>query len=935
MSVCPDTTETECGCCTGILQEVPELIVNAPALPAISYRAGRYATFNASMLASLSQSAYEPLSLLRTRDPGDFTIALLDSWAVVLDILTFYQERFANEAFLRTAVDRRSVFELSRLIGYVPSPGVAATGTLTFTLSDAPGSPDNVLIPAGTRVQSVPGPGQKPQVFETSADITAKISYNALPVRTNIPWRLASGDTSTWIQGTAGNVNIGDMLLFVSATDGSPSPTGPADCHPVTAVSLDSNNGMTRISWDAPLSSTVFSGTTLTATQVCLYVFRKKAALYGVQAPDPATLPGGAVGSGIKGAPATAGNDWAYANYVSGSGQLNLDALYTGLAPAGNVPSFALLTGSNASAAFFRVTAADESNPRSYALSLKSTRLGLDWGQMLSDTSVTSLDTALSGFESDTRNVAVYVQSVQLPLASPPLLQWSGNPGGLMLQSGMLAPVGGNHVEVVGGQQIARGQPIGIRGKRVRLSVATGAGASFTPAGSSGSLEVADNQVFLLDTFPPTTEQTSGGTLTAWSVLTLSGIAGELAVDPTNVVLMPADKDDPATSEAAHVTTMSVDGDITTINLGGALGRLYDSRTTTVNANAVEASNGETVQELLGSGDATHPALTFTLKQAPLTYISSTGTNGTQSTLQVWVNNLRWREVPNLLSAGPADRVFVTRTNPSGYTVVQFGDGIHGSRTPTGQMNIRAVYRKGIGSAGMVAAGQLSQPLDRPQGLRAAINPSAASGGADPATADAARASAPLPTMTIGRVVSLEDYADYALNFGGIAKASASWTFFGGARGVFLTVAGAGGATFEPSDEVVVNLLSSLRLYGSRYVPLRVASYVPVLFQVGANVRIDDTTYDPTLVLDQVWRNLAAAFAFDRRRLGQPVVAGEIIAIIQQTPGVIALQLTTLAPSGAPGGVQNQLCAAGPLPPQGAQLLLLDPGCRNAIGAGS
>ncbi len=57
---------------------------------------------------------------LRTRDPADFTIALLDSWAVALDILTFYSERVANEAFLRTAVEQRSVIELAALVGLHP-----------------------------------------------------------------------------------------------------------------------------------------------------------------------------------------------------------------------------------------------------------------------------------------------------------------------------------------------------------------------------------------------------------------------------------------------------------------------------------------------------------------------------------------------------------------------------------------------------------------------------------------------------------------------------------------------------------------------------------------------------------------------------------------------------------------------------------------------
>src|SRR5262249_50257864 len=148
-------------------------------------------------------------------------------------------------------------------------------------------------------------------------------------------------------------------------------------------------------------------------------------------------------------------------------------------------------------------------------------------------------------------------------------------------------------------------------------------------------------------------------------------------------------------------------------------------------------------------------ALQFTLKQSPLTYVTAPTGNGTQSALKVWVNNLQWHEVVNLLSSGPADRVFVTRVNFAGNTVVQFGNGVQGARTPTGRSNIRAVYRKGIGSAGMVSAGQLSQPLDRPQGLKSVINPDAASGAADPASPVSVRASAPLPTLTIGRVVSL------------------------------------------------------------------------------------------------------------------------------------------------------------------------------------
>ena len=97
----------------------------------------------------------------------------------------------------------------------------------------------------------------------------------------------------------------------------------------------------------------------------------------------------------------------------------------------------------------------------------------------------------------------------------------------------------------------------------------------------------------------------------------------------------------------------------------GASG-IYDATTVTVNANAVQATNGETVQEILGSGDAATDPLQFTLKQAPLTYVTAASGSGSQSTLQVWVNNLQWTEVAEPALRGPADRAFVTAPTPPG-----------------------------------------------------------------------------------------------------------------------------------------------------------------------------------------------------------------------------------------------------------------------------
>ena len=237
----------------------------------------------------------------------------------------------------------------------------------------------------------------------------------------------------------------------------------------------------------------------------------------------------------------------------------------------------------------------------------------------------------------------------------------------------------------------------------------------------------------------------------------------------------------------------------------------------------------------------------------------------------------------------------------------------------------------------MVNAGQLSQPLDRPQGVKSVINPSPASGAADPATADDARSSAPLPTLTIGRIVSLEDYQNFAINFAGIAKAIATWTWLGNRRGVFLSIAGVNGEVLESNDPIVLKLVAAIQAGGNPYIPLLVAPYVPVLFRITAAVKVDQDNYDPGQVLAQVWQNIQAAFAFDQRQLAQNVVASQIVEIMQQTPGVIATQLQALYPSGDPAPAPHPPCSVPPRPqpPQGAQMLLLDPVSQGTIGGWS
>jgi predicted phage baseplate assembly protein len=221
-----------CGCCEGIERLTPLALLNRPGLDALLYRVGTHASFFETMLARLSQYPLEialdefdeqgrrkidtlyPLRGLTTRDPSDPAIALLDAWATVADVLTFYQERIANEGYLRTATERRSILELARLVGYALRPGVAASVYLAYTLETG----HDVTIQPGNRAQSVPGPGELPQSFETADKLEAHAGLNALKPRLSQPQyitrTLLNQATPIYFTGIANNLKPNDSILF-------------------------------------------------------------------------------------------------------------------------------------------------------------------------------------------------------------------------------------------------------------------------------------------------------------------------------------------------------------------------------------------------------------------------------------------------------------------------------------------------------------------------------------------------------------------------------------------------------------------------------------------------------------------------------------------------------------------------------------------------
>ncbi|MFI0408213.1 putative baseplate assembly protein [Actinomadura sp. 3N508] len=378
-------------------------------------------------------------------------------------------------------------------------------------------------------------------------------------------------------------------------------------------------------------------------------------------------------------------------------------------------------------------------------------------------------------------------------------------------------------------------------------------------------------------------------------------------------------------AETVTLKSAALDGTDTVLTLTGSLAGSYGPEGVQIFGNVASATHGETVHQILGDGDAARPFQRFELRHDPLTYVPSSVPAGSASTLEIRVNDVRWHEVPTLHRAAPDDHVFVTRDGPSGTVEVRTGDGLRGARLPTGQHNVRAVYRKGIGAAGNLPAGALTQLASPPLGVTGVTNPVPALGGADPDSADHAREGIPLSTRTLGRAVSLLDYADFARTFAGIAKAHVAVLPLRNVRTIVVTVAGEGGAPVPP--ETCARLVTTLRGHGDPLVPVVVVPYQPKPFQIRMKVR-RHPDHEVGTVLAAVAAALAEAFGFRAREFGAPVHASEVIAAAHRAPGVVAVDLDALSPADFLLGRRRRLLAAGPevtarAQVRGAEILLL------------
>ncbi|WP_190505961.1 putative baseplate assembly protein [Leptolyngbya sp. FACHB-321] len=268
--------------------DLPQHRPNSPGLTALAYRISDYTSTKHRILESLYQvipPGSATLAALRTRDENDTVIALIDAWAMVIDVLTFYQERIANEGYWRTATERRSLLELARTIGCELQPGVAASTYLTFNVESTPTAPAQVTIPAGTQIASIPGENEQSQVFETSEPLIARADWNLLKPRLMRPQILSPQTQCLYLQGLNLRLQVGDRVLLID--EPLPGETLEDNWYllTLTAVDLLSATGQTRITWEPQPTPLV------ALRQPRLLAFRQQVFLFGNLAPRWETLP--------------------------------------------------------------------------------------------------------------------------------------------------------------------------------------------------------------------------------------------------------------------------------------------------------------------------------------------------------------------------------------------------------------------------------------------------------------------------------------------------------------------------------------------------------------------------------------------------------------------------------------------------------------------
>lgn len=756
--------------------------------------------------------------LATTGAEGDFANTLMEASAVLAHLLGVYQDVYAREAYLLTAVSPRSLVHHARRLAYQPDRGLSATGYAVLSVGEGLEG----TVEKGFALASVPRGEVKAQDYETLDDVDVRADWNRLlPASAEVGYivRFLHGQAELRVAGTGYGFETGDPVLFL----------GPAN---------------RKI------------GLTVTSAE-------------DVEAEDVTLL-------GVGGGPSFL------------------------LVPPGRV----------------RLLARPRRQHHAFAWNADSVQFPPSAVKAAGGyTPPTAIGDITHGYQGTPHSKDVYLDTA----VSDPLF------GSWILHRGVPYRVTGENLEAV---TLRRGQVIGVPEPLFN--------DDGTPQIQNGKIQTADR--------PQLVETQVSGSVTT---LRLENVAGqtpsrsdlpfpstfladfeldlELATSFPNVaaVSQPVAFDDDlsdlepgrhlvlsnldeTTSQVVSVKKIELQGGKNLLSWNPVSGeQTFQLSDFKVLANVVELAHGKSKTEVLGGSDGITPFLRFVLKENPTSQLPGPG--GGEPAIEVRVHGVGWERVDDFYGSGPEDRHYRIEIDPEQAMAVVFGDGKNGAIPPLGKKHILAIYKVGLGADGNAAGGQVSRIKKAHPLVERALNPLPVRGGAAPADTDAVRRQATRYVRTFDRAVSVQDHADLALLFPGIARAAATWS---DTSGIELVVADAQGEA--PADKAAVEAFLAQRR--DTDVPLVLVDPVAVDLQLVITVE-HDTEY-LTENIRIALRNALygdsednpGMFTFAARSFGQAAHLSEVYARLAGLAGVDYVHVSHFARGGS--GVQDVLLAA-------------------------
>lgn len=853
----PSGQEAECPCCrpgAGLVSQD-----NRPSLSRFNYRIGTYGAIREFLFHQIDKTLN--LQTWTHRAPDDPAVALLEGASILGDILTFYQETYANEAFLRTAQWQESVGALVRLLGYRLSPAVGGKAVFAFELKKN----DPVVIPVGFPLKATLEALPKPVDFETTQEITA------------YPW-------------------LSRFHLYKPLEDGDITPTTTEFyiAYPEQLVArTDLKVGDRLIVGETPAA--YFPGSFPLANAEVMFIdsIREEhgRTYYKIKGRLSRTSNIGSL-SGYR-----IGRTFHHFGYNSPSQIVNKTAAVTSTATVSGGT-----TSTSSTIPYQTVPLARPVDTPFNAFQGSTMSASLSDRDFPIDSEVTDLP----------NNVPIVIQAA---FTYPFMAYILGQPFPMSTVIRMITDVrtvtmtwGGISGTV---SQLRLNDELGSSvGTNAMMQIAD---ALFHEVTSPLLSFVRAKQETILPSgntlyFYGTAEQTD--TLKDRRIMLDNPGAEPQVVTVTDI-------------ESTSATGTEAIPQLHAVTLSESV-RYADFPNTkplvTVYGNLVDANEGKTLPEVpIGSGDETVTFQNFKLPKAPLTYHLVPGNTPAETPeLAIYVNGREWTRADSLWGYGKDEEIYIVREDAEGNSWVQFGDGKAGARLPSGVNNVTAVFRTGSGAYGPLKADTKVQASAKVKNLDKVGMPMVATGGSSSESGEHARRAAPGKVQSLGRIVSIKDVESEAAAIPGVASASAAWQVADHIPAVAVTVLMETGRSAEIAD-----VRATLSAYNGQRGAARHAIDVVLgkRMYVTAAVRYAlKPTYRADLVEPLIRRALGVnrgkatleedqtgLFSLGRRRFGGHEYASSIEGTVQNVEGVLwarAVGFTALMDTDDPAAIE-------------------------------